>query len=128
MKHEETDNIRFMRLDTGENIIARVTTNENGIDAYLPLLVLIDMDDIGRPVLQLIEWIPVSLVEERACQIDKNKVVLNLTPTFFMKKTYTDFVAKLEKAEKLITNNQQQDSYSDIEEMVSNILNKRTLH
>jgi hypothetical protein len=133
MVKTEGDNIRFIRLDTGENLITRVTTDDkNGIYAYFPLLVLIDIDDVGRPVMQLIEWIPVSLVEERTCQIDKKRIVLNLTPTFFMQKTYNEFVVKLEKTTgNMSTIDQQQstqDSYREIEEFLSGLLNKKTIH
>ena len=118
--------IRYFRLYSGESLVAEVLGLENDSENHIvgaiityPMRVDIDSDMSGRPVMNMVEWIPIALVKERKMVLKFSDVQIELTPSDRMKKAYVGFTEKIKKAEGsyLIGDAPREDDYASMDEM-----------
>lgn len=73
------DNIKFIRLATGEEVVAEVTEVENNLNLKYPLIVEVEtfMEE-GRQLLYMKEYLPQSVVGVKEVNITKDIVILSV--------------------------------------------------
>lgn len=114
--------IRYFRLYTGENLVAEIIRNDYTSDAIAityPMRVDIDVDMSGRPVMNMVEWIPIALVKERRMLLKHSDIMIDLTPSDKMKNAYLGFTEKIKKSEGsyMIGDPPREDDYGNMDEM-----------
>lgn len=73
------ENIKFMRLTTGEEVVSQVTELENEYNLKYPLIVEVEtfMEE-GRQLLYMKEYLPQSVVSVKEVNIPKDLVIISV--------------------------------------------------
>ena len=128
-------NVTFLRLLSGENVVAQLLEDH---DTFLtityPIVVHTDIDEMGRPMMGIAEWIPTSMLADKNLDVSKELIVLSAAPSDKLINIYRLFLEKIMATEQSIkdgdTSKESDDMESEIGEDLLEILKntKRTLH
>lgn len=90
------DAVKFIRMNTGEDIIAQVMEMQRGEEHYYtlynPMKVLYLTDKEGYMTVSLMQWVFYRIVEDQQFMVYPGDVVTVGTPTEKMKSNYWDAV------------------------------------
>lgn len=139
--------IRFLRLYSGENLVTQVIKNKDANTEFMtisyPMRVDIELDMEGRPMMSMVEWVPIALIKEREMPIKNSDIMMELTPSERMNKAYVNFTDRIKRAENQYVISEEpadskdyesmdemQDGLGTLEDLLETIKNKRrgTLH
>lgn len=73
------ENIKFIRLATGEEIVAEITEVNNNLNLKYPLIIEVEtfMEE-GRQLLYMKEYLPQAVVGAKEVEIAKDMVIINV--------------------------------------------------
>ena len=91
------DNVKILRLQSGEDIITQYTENEKESTLLLsyPMIVIFKRMSEGRCVMFMSPWLPVELVEHNFTSIYMQDVLTVFEPKQSLLKYYEKAVSKL---------------------------------
>jgi hypothetical protein len=94
------ENIKFIRLATGEEIVAEITENTDSIHLKYPLIVEVEtfMEE-GRQLLYMKEYLPQSVVGVKEVDISKEIVIISVPVA-------AEFVEQFEQATEFFYNSE----------------------
>jgi hypothetical protein len=94
------ENIKFIRLATGEEIVAEITENADSVHLKYPLIVEVEtfMEE-GRQLLYMKEYLPQSVVGVKEVDISKEIVIISVPVA-------AEFVEQFEQATEFFYNSE----------------------
>jgi hypothetical protein len=83
------DDIKIVRLQTGEDVVASYTTDQDGL-VFLsnPMVFVVKRTSQSQCSIFLTSWLPIDVVEKNVAQITKDDILCIFTPTEQFKKYY----------------------------------------
>lgn len=83
------DDIKIVRLQTGEDVVASYTTDQDGL-VFLsnPMVFVVKRTSQSQCSIFLTSWLPIDVVENNVAQITKDDILCIFTPTEQFKKYY----------------------------------------
>lgn len=83
------DDIKIVRLQTGEDVIASYTTDKEGFVFLLnPMVFIVKRTESTKSSIFLSHWLPIDVLEKNVAQITKDDILCILEPTDEFKQYY----------------------------------------
>lgn len=126
------NNIKIVRLQSGEDIIAEVIEDETTVMLIEPMVLIMKRTTQGS-VMYLMPWLPIELVKENCATLYHEDILASFEPNDDMVEYFNNMVDKIGKkkmkeSELLNTINQFADEYdSSPEEQYAKILTNTKL-
>jgi len=114
-----SDNIKFLRLVSGEDIICDMDENTDNYTVYNAMTVMIN-NMSGKEVLRINHWLPIPIVAENVTNIPKSQVVSVFEPSVEFRQYYIDLINEFES--KMKENELFKDGSKDVMESYMDIL------
>ena len=94
------DDIKIIRLQTGEDVIASYTTDKEGF-VFLsnPMVFLVKRNISAKSSVFLTNWLPVDVIERNVAQITKDDILCLVTPTEQFKQYYFKMIYEEQNGE-----------------------------
>lgn len=137
------DNIKIVRLKTGEDVIADIAVEEFTMKIMNPMNVIFKRLPTGKAMMMMIPWIPMEIVEYNYTEIHNEDVLSVFEPKqaliAYYKHSIEDLYKRAEEESSDIENSLMSDEeeYSDediesfedsLEDYVDNLTTKRIIH
>lgn len=74
------DNVKLIRLNSGEDIVAYLEEEDNNYLLLTPMAVFVKRLNSGKTIMMISTWLPNELVEDEIISISKDKVLLVMQP------------------------------------------------
>ena len=74
------DNVKLIRLNSGEDIVAYLEEEDNNYLLLTPMAVFVKRLNSGKTLMMISTWLPNELVEDEIINISKDKVLLVMQP------------------------------------------------
>jgi hypothetical protein len=74
------DNVKLIRLNSGEDIVAYLEEEDNNYLLLTPMAVFVKRLNSGKTLMMISTWLPNELVEDEIISISKDKVLLVMQP------------------------------------------------
>lgn len=83
------DDIKIVRLQTGEDVIASYTTDKEGF-VFLsnPMVFMVKRNMTTKSSVFLTHWLPIDVIDKNVAQITKDDILCLITPTEQFKQYY----------------------------------------
>ena len=98
------DKVKIMRLTTGEDVIAKVGENDQGVSLNKAFVIIPQQTGPGKPV-QLMMSLYNAFGKSDTITLDKDKIVFMTDPKDEILKSYEQNTSRIIKAPGLITKN-----------------------
>ena len=98
------DKVKIMRLTTGEDVIAKVGENDQGVSLNKPFVIIPQQSAPGKPI-QLMMSLYNAFGKNDTITLDKDKIVFMTDPKDEILKSYEQNTSRIIKAPGLITEN-----------------------
>lgn len=145
------DNIKIIRLQSGEDIIASFEQEQYSILVKDPMTIIFKRLTTGKVMMLMMPWIPMEIVSHNIASIDNQNVLTIFEPkdslvVYYNKSIENLYNRKAEEdsgiSESLLSDDynpeseesfdnpedDSEESYEDMLDSVNNYVNKRTLH
>ena len=96
--------VKLLRLSTGEDVIAKVGENDQGISLHKPFVIIPQQSAPGQPI-QLMMSLYNAFGKSDTITISKDKIVFTTEPKDDLVKSYEQNTSRIIKAPGLITEN-----------------------
>ncbi len=96
--------VKLLRLSTGEDIIAKVGENDQGVSLNKPFVIIPQQKGPGQPI-QLMMSLYNAFGKSDTVTLDKDKIVFMTDPKDEILKSYEQNTSRIIKAPGLITEN-----------------------
>jgi hypothetical protein len=74
-----TEEIKFLKLRNGEDLVASVVIENESITLTRPVCIMVEnMYEEGRQILNVREWLPPSVVTSESITIDRSEIIATL--------------------------------------------------
>lgn len=74
------DNVKLIRLNSGEDIVAYLEEEDNNYLLLTPMAVFVKRLNSGKTIMMISTWLPNEIVEDEIISISKDKVLLVMQP------------------------------------------------
>ena len=98
------DKVKIMRLTTGEDVIAKVGENDQGVSLHKAFVIIPQQTGPGKPI-QLMMSLYNAFGKNDTITLDKDKIVFMTDPKDDILKSYEQNTSRIIKAPGLITEN-----------------------
>ena len=98
------DKVKIMRLTTGEDVIAKVGENDQGVSLNKPFVIIPQQTGPGKPV-QLMMSLYSPYGKGDTVTMSKDKIVFSVEPKEEILKSYTQNTSRIIQSPGLITEN-----------------------
>ena len=98
------DKVKIMRLTTGEDVIAKVGENDQGVSLNKAFVIIPQQTGPGKPI-QLMMSLYNAFGKNDTITLDKDKIVFMTDPKDDILKSYEQNTSRIIKAPGLITEN-----------------------
>jgi len=98
------EEVKILRLTTGEDVIAKVGENDQGVSLNKPFVIIPQQSAPGQPI-QLMMSLYNAFGKNDTITLDKDKIVFMTDPKDDILKTYEQNTSRIIKAPGLITEN-----------------------
>ena len=98
------DKVKIMRLTTGEDVIAKVGENDQGVSLNKPFVIIPQQSAPGQPI-QLMMSLYNAFGKSDTITLAKDKIVFQTEPKDDILKSYEQNTSRIIKAPGLITEN-----------------------
>ncbi len=98
------EQVKIMRLTTGEDVIAKVGENDQGVSLNKPFVIIPQQSAPGQPI-QLMMSLYNAFGKNDTITLDKDKIVFMTDPKDDILKSYEQNTSRIIKAPGLITEN-----------------------
>ena len=98
------DKVKILRLTTGEDVIAKVGENDQGVSLNKPFVIIPQQSAPGKPI-QLMMSLYNAFGKSETITVDKDKIVFMTEPKDDILKSYEQNTSRIIKAPGLITEN-----------------------
>ena len=135
------DNIKIIRLQSGEDIIASFEQEQYSITVKDPMSIIFKRLPTGKAMMMMIPWIPMEIVSHNVASIDNENILTVFEPkdalVVYYNKSIEDLYNRAEEEadeveQSLLSDDDDGDSDSDeyFEEVLENFNanSKRTIH
>lgn len=138
------DNIKIVRMHSGEDIMAELiyTESEGFLTLKNPMSLFFKRLPTGKSMMVMMPWIPMEIIEQNFAVIHDGDVITIFEPKNsliqYYNKTLEDIYLKMEQTdaeveESLLSDDEEDNFISDdieesVEETINNVFNKRTIH
>lgn len=96
--HQPLENIKFIRLVTGEDIITEIKSDENSFTLVKPLKIVYALGEKpGVISIGLVQWIFPDVVASQEMSIKDRDIITMSDPSLDMLKSYRSSIKRLEK-------------------------------
>lgn len=94
------DDIKIVRLQSGEDVIASYTTDKEGF-VFLsnPMVFLVKRNLNTKSSVFLTHWLPIDVIERNVAQITKDDILCLITPTEQFKQYYFKMIFEEQNGE-----------------------------
>ena len=89
------NNIRIVRLKSGEDIIGNICDENGMIQVDSPMSVSLVTKNGTKGLLVMNHWLPIQLIKKNEIKISSNDVLTTFEPTDELSEYYSDTVKKL---------------------------------
>jgi hypothetical protein len=133
------DNIKIVRLQSGEDIIADYTSDDSDSSVILnnPMSLIFKRLSSGKSVMMMSPWIPLEIVENTSARIFSLDVLAVFEPKPHIIEYYNTIVVEVEEdmydnddevdGDEELTEEEEEAAYAELEEYQQGT-KKRTLH
>ncbi len=125
----EKKNIKFVKLNNGEDLIAEIST-ENELEYMFihPMKIIVDTDlESSKQIIFLHPWLPTGVVQQKGIQLHASVIFLITDVQDDVREYYTNMVTEVEMSETLKSKQKQKKrktkSVSETPVMEDNVLN-----
>ncbi len=133
------DNIKIIRLQSGEDIIASFEQEQYSITVKDPMSIIFKRLPTGKAMMMMIPWIPMEIVSHNVASIDNENILTVFEPkdalVVYYNKSIEDLYNKAaeeydEVEQSLLSDDDDSDSDEYFEEVLENFNanSKRTIH
>ena len=98
------EKVKILRLTTGEDVIAKVGENDQGVSLNKPFVIIPQQSAPGQPI-QLMMSLYNAFGKSDTITLDKDKIVFMTDPKDEILKSYEQNTSRIIKAPGLITEN-----------------------
>ena len=98
------EKVKILRLTTGEDVIAKVGENDQGVSLNKPFVIIPQQSAPGQPI-QLMMSLYNAFGKNDTITLDKDKIVFMTDPKDDILKSYEQNTSRIIKAPGLITEN-----------------------
>lgn len=91
------DNVKIIRLATGEDIIGFYEEDESSILIGSPMSVMVKRMSSGKSFMMMVPWIPNELVEDDIVNIPNSQIITIMNPKKSIYDYYVNSVIEMEK-------------------------------
>ena len=98
------DKVKILRLTTGEDVIAKVGENDQGVSLHKAFVIIPQQTGPGKPI-QLMMSLYNAFGKNDTITLDKDKIVFMTDPKDDILKSYEQNTSRIIKAPGLITEN-----------------------
>ena len=98
------EKVKIMRLTTGEDVIAKVGENDQGVSLHKAFVIIPQQTGPGKPI-QLMMSLYNAFGKNDTITLDKDKIVFMTDPKDDILKSYEQNTSRIIKAPGLITEN-----------------------
>lgn len=96
--HQSAENIKFIRLVTGEDIITEIKSDENSFTLVKPLKIVYALGEKpGVISIGLVQWIFPDVVASQEMSVKDRDILTMSDPSLDMLKSYRSSIKRLEK-------------------------------
>lgn len=96
--HQSAENIKFIRLVTGEDIITEIKSDENSFTFVKPLKIVYALGEKpGVISIGLVQWIFPDVVASQEMSVKDRDILTMSDPSLDMLKSYRSSIKRLEK-------------------------------
>lgn len=96
--HQSAENIKFIRLVTGEDIITEIKSDENNYTLVKPLKIVYALGEKpGVISIGLVQWVFPDVVASQEMPIKDRDIITMSDPSLDMLKSYRSSIKRLEK-------------------------------
>ena len=99
-KMDETLNIKVVRLQSGEDVIADVISDDNNTILQNPMVVLLKRSKTGS-VMMMVPWLPVELISDNIATLNNSEILTYTNP----KESLVEFYLHMVEEVKIETKN-----------------------
>lgn len=99
-KMANTTNIKVVRLQSGEDIIADIISDEETTVLNNPMVVLIRRSSTGS-VMMMVPWLPVEVISDNIATVNNNEIITQTNPKESLVEYYTNIVTAVKKEAKV---------------------------
>jgi len=95
-KMAETPNIKVVRLQSGEDVIADILSDNDNTILYNPMVVLLKRSGKGS-VMMMVPWLPVELISDNIATLNNSEIVTYTNPKDSLVEYYLNMVHEIGK-------------------------------
>lgn len=99
-KMAEIPNIKVVRLQSGEDIIADIVTDNESTILNNPMVVMLRRSPRGS-VMMMLPWLPVEVISDNIATIDNKEIVTQTIPKESLIEYYNNMVTAVKKEAKM---------------------------
>ena len=92
----ESLNIKVVRLQSGEDIIADIITDENTTVLNSPMVIVIRRGPTGS-VMMMVPWLPVEVISDNMAILNNSEIVTETSPKDSLIEYYLNAIGQIEK-------------------------------
>ena len=92
----ESLNIKVVRLQSGEDIIADVIADENTTVLNSPMVIVIRRGPTGS-VMMMVPWLPVEVISDNMAILNNSEIVTETSPKDSLIEYYLNAIGQIEK-------------------------------
>ena len=95
-KMAESLNIKVVRLQSGEDIIADIIADENTTVLNSPMVIVIRRGPTGS-VMMMVPWLPVEVISDNIAILNNSEIVTETSPKDSLIEYYLNAIGQIEK-------------------------------
>ena len=95
-KMAETPNIKVVRLQSGEDVIADILSDNDNTILHNPMVVLLKRSGKGS-VMMMVPWLPVELISDNIATVNNSEIVTYTNPKDSLVEYYLNMVHEIGK-------------------------------
>ena len=95
-KMAESLNIKVVRLQSGEDIIADIIADENTTVLNSPMVIVIRRSPTGS-VMMMVPWLPVEVISDNMAILNNSEIVTETSPKDSLIEYYLNAIGQIEK-------------------------------
>lgn len=128
------DNIKIIRLHSGEDIIASFNEEDGSVIVNNPMTVFFKRMPTGKAVMMMMPWLPVEIISFNTASIHNEDILTVIEPSEhlieYYARTVEDLTQKVEEEkqdlERKLLN--EDDEEGTIKEFVERMIHNKTIH